>query len=116
MNKKEFNRIQAWGIFRGLGKFFSAGFPQISLLKESCSFNDSGLHLELELRDDDGIDPKSVEVYFDSTSVEHSFDLLTNTLTIDLKDVPSGDHELRVICADKRGVHSLPYYSKIITE
>ncbi len=114
--KKEFNQIQAWGIFRGLGKFFATGFPEIKLIKEQCSLEDDELHLELEIKDEHGINPSSIEAYFDSVLVKNNFNFNEGKLIIELKDIPSGDHELRINCANVLGVHSMPYYSKIITE
>lgn len=114
--EKEFNLIQAWGIFRGLGKFFQAGFPEIKLLKENCSLSDNNLHLELLLSDESGIRANSIEVFFDSVRVDHHFNENNNIVTVDLQNIPSGEHELRVICQNKNGNHALPYYSQIITQ
>jgi N-acetylmuramoyl-L-alanine amidase len=116
LTDRKFNKIQAWGIFRGLGKFFMSGFPQIKLLKEKCMLNGDSMHLELSLEDSSGIVASTIETYFDSVKVEHKFNSSDNILTLDLSSVQSGEHELRVICENKKGKHSEPYLSKIITQ
>lgn len=114
--EEEFNKIQAWGIFRGIGKLFQAGIPEVTLLKDKCELKPEGLHLVLKLEDESGIRAESIRTYFDKVPVNHNFSENDNTLTIDIKDIQPGEHILRVICENHNGIHSLPYYSKIITE
>ncbi|RMD48510.1 MAG: hypothetical protein D6830_06705 [Ignavibacteria bacterium] len=116
LGDEEFNKIQAWGIFRGLGKFFSNTFPTIELEKDKCTLDDNNMTLILKLSDPDGIDEKSIRTYFDSTEVSFRFDKDSEELRLELNNISPGEHELKVICADNEGIHSKPYYSKIITE
>ena len=110
-----FNQIQAWGIFRGIGKFFAAGFPVVSLLQDESSFSGGTLNLTLALKDTAGIDSKSIIVYFDSVEIDYSFDKLNSFLSIGIENVEAGEHVLRVICANKSGNYCYPWKRKIIT-
>ncbi len=111
-----FNKIEAWGIFRGLGKYFRAGIPKIRLLKEKSSLINDTLKLSLKLDDKSGIKPESIVTYSDSMKTKHYFNDKTEVLSLILGKVKSGQHSLRVICENKNGNHSLPYHLKIITK
>jgi hypothetical protein len=111
---EEFNQIQAWGIFRGLGKFFRSGFPKIELLKDESRFADGKLELVLNLEDNSGIDPKTIETYFDSTKIYYIHDIMTDLLLLEIENVNVGEHTLRVNCANQNGNYAFPYEKKII--
>lgn len=110
----EFNRIQAWGIFKGLGKYFKVGTPNITLLQEKSKFSNKNLELNFLLEDKNGIDPLSIITYFDSVKVSNSFYAEDNLVKLNIDNVESGEHEVRVICANTKKVHSLPYNKKIV--
>ena len=46
---EQFNKIQAWGIFKGLGKYFRLGSPTITLLQEKSKFVNRNLELNFLL-------------------------------------------------------------------
>jgi len=114
LNNDEFNQIQAWGIFRGLGKYFRAGIPQIEYLPESLKYENGELKLSFVLKDSTGINPKSIVVYFNKEEVEFSFDKSTGFLSVKLNIKEAGTYPLRIICANKNGNHSLPYHKSVV--
>lgn len=114
LNNEDFNQIQAWGIFRGLSKYFRAGIPTIALMADSTKFESQKLSLSFQLNDKDGINHKTIVVYFNKEEIEHSFDKTINVLSIKLEDAADGEYQLRVVCASKNGNHSLPYHKCIV--
>ncbi|RJP70670.1 MAG: N-acetylmuramoyl-L-alanine amidase [Ignavibacteriales bacterium] len=110
----EFNKIQAWGIFRGLAKYYKAGYPEITpLYDESISFIKDKAVLEYSLKDKAGINKKSISVYIDSVDNDFHFNPVTSTLTLDLTKLKPGEYSVRIICANISGNHSLPFFRKV---
>ncbi len=110
----EFNKIQAWGIFRGLAKYFKTGIPEIlPLYDESADYKKEEATFDFNLKDKSGINKKSIEVYIDSAETEFLFDPKTSTLTVDLTQLNPGEYSIRVICANINGNHSLPFTRKV---
>jgi len=117
LNILEFNKIQAWGIFRGLCKYFAASIPSIISLNPQENFlgDANDLNLSFMLKDSLSIDSSSIKVWFDSAAVhENKFDALSSILNINLKNADLGNHIIRIIAANKNGNHSLPFHQQII--
>lgn len=111
----EFNRIEAWGIFRGLAKYFKSGIPQIiPMFNDSLTYCSDSTNLVYQLKDKSGINQNSVIVYIDSTKTNSNFNGDLNTLTIPLQGVEEGEHRIRIICENNSGNHSFPFRKKII--
>lgn len=113
LNNEDFNKIQAWGIFRGLGKYFRAGIPAISILPDSTKYDNGKLIMSFILSDKSGINHKSIIVYFNKKEIDHNFDKQTNVLSIKVEDVVLGEQLLRIVCANKNDNHALPYHKSI---
>lgn len=114
LNNEDFNRIQAWGIFRGLGKYFRSGVPTISYLPDTTKYDSGKLLMSFLLSDKSGINHKSIIVYFNKKEIEYNFDRLTNVISLEVDDVVLGEHSLRIICANKNNNHALPYHKSIV--
>ena len=114
LNDEQFNQIQAWGIFRGLAKYLRAGKPEIEFIPDSLKIQNGSLSFSFLLKDTVGINPKSIQLYFDKQEKEFSFDKMTNILTATIDSVAVGSYSVRVIAENKNGNHSLPYHKKII--
>lgn len=110
LNNEEFNQIQAWGIFRGVGKYFRSGIPQIEYLADSLKYENGIVKLSFALKDSTGINPKSITVYFNKEEMEFSFDISTNLLSVKLNISEPETYPLRIIYANKNGNHSLPFH------
>lgn len=111
----EFNKIQAWGIFKGLGRFFTQNRPEITLLKERSTLVNDTLSIVLDVKDDDPIDECSITVFFDSVKTIHKFSVSENKIYVSIPGVSAGEHILRILCADIYGLYSKPWIRKIIT-
>ncbi len=113
LNIEEFNDIQAWGIFRGIGRYLLAGIPEITYLENKSIINLDEVRLVFKLTDKKGINPKSIKIMFDSTEISHNYDTKSGEVKIELKKVKKGEHEVKVIAANKNGNHALPFVKKI---
>jgi N-acetylmuramoyl-L-alanine amidase len=110
----EFNRIQAWGIFRGIARYLSAGIPEIIFLGEEEIYQQNPVVLNFLLRDSTGIDTTTIKIQVDSIEVkEYSFDRSSNLLSVNLTEIKPGDHMIRVILANKNRNYALPFHKKI---
>lgn len=114
LNDDSFNQIQAWGIFRGIGKYYRAGIPEITIINDSILYKDNLLSISFILKDTSGINPKSICVFFDKKETSFQFDKINNIVKVTLSVTDNREHFLRVICANKNGNHSLPYHKKIL--
>jgi len=114
LNDETFNQIQAWGIFRGIAKYYRAGIPQIEIMMDSLSYQKNVLKVLVSLKDSTGINPKSIAVYFDKKEIDYSFDKLNNILSFTVEATENQEHLLRIVCANKNGNHSLPFHRKIL--
>ncbi len=108
---KFYNRIEAWGIFKGLCRYFKAGIPGIHFIRKVQE--DSMQVIQFAIVDSSGIDDKSVKVYVDSAEAEFTFDKYNNVLTIILSDELK-IITVRIIAANKNGNHSFPYKKEIL--
>lgn len=113
LNDEVFNQIQAWGIFRGLYKYFRAGVPEVSLIQEESGLRNDTLNIAVQLSDKNGIDPKSITVDFDLEEIPFSFDPQSNKISFQRINLPAGVYDLKIVCANKAGNHSFPFDKKI---
>ncbi len=114
----EFNKIEGWGIFRGLCRYFKSGIPSIKPLFNDSTFSSGDLNLQFTLQDSSGIDSASIITEFDSVkTLNYTFDQETNILSLDLYKIEPGTHEIRIIAANKNGNHNFPFrYQILVTE
>lgn len=114
LNNEEFNQIQAWGIFRGLAKYFKAGRPEISFIADSSKYDGKTLQMQFALQNTNGVNPKSIQVFFNQEEKEFSFDKLLNILSVKVEMIEPGIYPIKVIVANKNGNHAFPYRKNIV--
>jgi len=107
-----YNRIEAWGIFKGLSRYFSQGIPTIEQLSGN-TINKNEI-IVFKLYDKSGIDPNSIKTFIDSTKIHFIFEPESNKLMIPTERFNSGEHELNIIIANKNGNHSFPFRKNFI--
>jgi len=112
----EFNRIEAWGIFRGLGRYFLNGVPEIKLLREESDLSGGRLSLAFELKDKSGIDEGTILVEFDEVQMDYEFNAETNHLKFGLSQVDSGEHYVEIKCKNINGNSAFPFRKKIVVK
>lgn len=111
----EFNKIQAWGVFRGLARYFAAGIPEISFDSSKSNLLKSEPDLVFFIKDSVGINSESIKVYVDSIrTTDFSFDKNLLKLKLNLNNMTDGEHTIRIIAANKNGNHAFPYHKKLL--
>ena len=109
---EEFNRIEAWGIFRGLCRYFANSIPEIISSEELSDEHTFSFFL----KDDIGIEAESIIVLLDKIKYNNfTYSTETGLLTIIGDALTAGEHELKIIVANKRGNHSFPFTKKIFS-
>ena len=110
INQKEFNNIEAWGIFKGICRYLSNGIPEIKYIKEETFGPKDSLNILFSIKDSVGINPKSIELYVDSLHYD-SYNLNKNgdVLSVHYPAANYGKHSVRIITANKKGNYALPF-------
>ena len=110
----EFNRIEAWGIFLGLAKYFRAGVPQLSMLSDSvCTVPQPTIVLSLLPRGD--VDTRTLQLFLDGSPADVDVSESSGLATIILhRDLIGGIHEVSGWVRNKAGNSSWPFKKRII--
>lgn len=109
LKRAEFNEIQAWGIFRGIGKYLKAGTPQL-VYKSAFAFPIKRPTLEIAANDPSGIDDESIRVYIDGKEEGFSFNAKTGTIRLTPADeLTPGFHQLAARVRNTNNNHSFPF-------
>lgn len=106
---EKFNEIQAWAIFKGIGKYYLNSHPVVELKQEQCTLTDESLELVLNIDDKNQIDENSIKVWINKTEHEFNFRSMDNRLTVLINDVEEGDYEIKVLCKNVKDRHSYPF-------
>ena len=105
---EDFNRIEAWGIFKGLCRYFKAGIPKISFREQSI--NEKSRLVTYSIIDSIAIDFKSIKVFVDSIETQRfTFDEKQQSVTIQLPRDIDGEKSIRIIAANKNGNFCFPF-------
>jgi N-acetylmuramoyl-L-alanine amidase len=111
----EFNQIQAWGIFKGLGRYLRQGIVTLKLDQDSIDLSKEKF-LSISINDNNvGIDTTFYIAQIDSQNVEAKFLINKNSKKILIplrQDLITGQHELKVVVKNVNGNHSFPFRPK----
>lgn len=111
---EDFNRVEAWGIFKGLCRYFKAGIPKINFRDQSTKGKKQ--FVTYSILDSVSIDPKSIRVFVDSTETsEYAFNEKEKSITIEIPKLINEEISIRIIAANKNGNFSFPF-NDIVTD
>lgn len=105
LNNEEFNQIQAWGIFRGVAKYFKAGFPSLKFLDDRITTIDSTYNLVFKFDDQQKVNPRSLQVFFNGNENNFYFNKEQNEITIPIATKNYQPFEIKIIAANSNGNH-----------
>ncbi|MCX8057602.1 MAG: N-acetylmuramoyl-L-alanine amidase [Ignavibacteria bacterium] len=113
----EFNQIQAWGIFRGLGRYLRQGIVKLSIPSDTISIS-KNKSIEIFIDDQNkGIDTTFYLAQIDTQNVNAKF-VINKTqkkLVIPLDQTFKPNNcELKVVVRNVNGNHSFPFRRKIV--
>jgi N-acetylmuramoyl-L-alanine amidase len=113
LSMEEFNTIEAWGIFLGLGRYFRAGVPGLTLLSDSVTH---GPRPPLLVRTDpwSEIDRRTADVRLDGVDAPWTLSDSGGIITVmPPENLKSGNHSLSVVVRNIRGNASWPFRKTI---
>lgn len=106
----EFNKIQAWGIFRGIARYLSQSIPKIEFVKTSSE--GKSFMAEFSYADSVALNPKSVRVFVDSVeTTKFSISAVSDKIYITFPT--QAERLIKIIAANKKGNHAFPFEQKI---
>lgn len=110
----EFNRVEAWGIFLGLGRYFSAGIPQVTLRTDTITTS-AKPEIRFTFGPHSSVDPSTFQLYLDGRSVRGGILARdTSALWIPQTDLLSGNHTIAAVVRNAGGNSSWPYRRQFI--
>jgi len=105
----EFNEIQAWGIFRGVGKYVRAGIPKLHYVSPLV-FSERQPRIELDVTDQTAILDESIMVFVNDEEQGFAFNRQTGRITVTpYQDLSQGYHHLRAQVRNSNGNSSAPF-------
>jgi len=106
---REFNEIQAWGIFRGLGRYLRAGVPRLEYASPPY-FEESRPKLEIQVTDNSEIGDESIRVWIDGKEEGFSYNAKTNRITsTPSEELAPGFHRLAAQVRNRNENSSAPF-------
>jgi N-acetylmuramoyl-L-alanine amidase len=112
----EFNRIEAWGIFLGLGKYFAAGIPDLLLVSDSISTTPKPL-VTIGVSSNEEIDPRTLLAEINGVPVAAIYDDSSKTITVRLEqELTGGEHELLAWIKNINGNTSWPFRRGLVVK
>jgi N-acetylmuramoyl-L-alanine amidase len=117
ITQKEFNSIEAWGIFRGLCRYLGNGIPEIRFINTERDYATKNIKVNFGIKDSVGIDLKSIKVYSDSVIYQdYIFNPSNSMLSIFYSAVSNNKHIIKIIAANLKGNYAFPFYYNIFVE
>ncbi|MBN1447880.1 MAG: N-acetylmuramoyl-L-alanine amidase [Bacteroidetes bacterium] len=105
----EFNEIQAWGIFHGIGKYFKAGIPRLQYTSPLV-FEEQSPKIEIEISDRSEIVDESILVYIDGKEQGFTFNRKTGKIIVSpFTELSQGYHHLTAQVRNSNGNSSAPF-------
>jgi N-acetylmuramoyl-L-alanine amidase len=113
----EFNRVEAWGIFRGICRYLINGIPEIRFIKTDTIDSNNNLNISFGIKDSAGLDVNSIKVFVDSVYYNsYNFNPKDKILSLYYPAFNYGAHIIRIIAANIKGNYAFPFYYNIFVE
>lgn len=111
---EEFNRIEAWGVFLGIGRYFRSGFPRLILLSDT-TVAPPWMPLSIGITGPGLPDPGSFDVSIDRRPLLFTYDTTSKIITaFPDTSLTSGVHTLSAIVRAAGGNASWPFTRPIL--
>ncbi|MEW6512152.1 MAG: N-acetylmuramoyl-L-alanine amidase [Bacteroidota bacterium] len=114
LSLEEFNRIEAWGIFVGLGRYFRAGIPQLALLSDTI-LAPPWAPASIGVLGPLPIDTTRIDVRIDGRALPTLYDTWGRTITAAADTtLTSGVHMLTATVRYPEGNSSWPFVRNLV--
>ena len=109
LKRQEFNDIEAWGMFRGIGKYFQAGIPRLVYVSPRV-FKERTPRIEIDVSDRSDIEDESILVYIDGKEQGFTFNRKTGRISFSpFAELSQGYHHLTAQVRNSNGNSSAPF-------
>ncbi len=110
-----YNKVEAWGIFKGIGKYFNAPVPLLELKSKKVK---SGKQLmEIAVNSKQPVEPWNIKAFANKAPLPaEKIKFEKNLITLDLGDAFKRETEVKVIVTNKAGLSNLPFIINLTPE
>ncbi|KAA0249813.1 MAG: N-acetylmuramoyl-L-alanine amidase [Chlorobiota bacterium] len=110
-----YNKMEAWGIFKGLGKYFRAPVPALNL--KSNTIKSGKKTLEIAVNSKQPVEPWNIRAFANKEPLPvEKIKFANNVITLDLGDAFKRETEVKVIVTNKAGLSNLPFIINLTPE
>jgi len=110
---EEFNRIEAWGIFVGLGKYFAAGIPRLAVHSDTVVTVPRPT-IMLSVGSQDTIDERTPAATIGGEPADIHYDASTRIVTVTPRgELSSGIYRLHAWLRNTNGITTWPFRQQI---
>lgn len=105
----EFNAIQAWGIFLGIGKYFQAGIPRLTY-DSPLVFGETAPKIDIQVSGRGDILDESIVIYIDGEEQGFTYNRKTGRIAVAVgRELSQGYHHLTAQVRNSNGNSSSPF-------
>lgn len=116
LSRERFNRVQAWAIFKGLGKFYKDGYPVITNMQVKRKSKDAPAEITVSVLSKRTIDKKMVTIFWDRNELFGGITVNAGSLRIIVPKAAKNEHEIKVLAPDVKGRYNYPFVRRITVE
>ncbi|MBN1299728.1 MAG: N-acetylmuramoyl-L-alanine amidase [Melioribacteraceae bacterium] len=110
----EFNKVEAWGIYSGLAKFFSENIPEIYFVGDESLLSDDTLKLVFTVNDIYPFNRSGLKIYYNMMETQFEYVEPENKIELILQEPAAGEHEVKIIYENDQNIFSKPFIRKIV--
>jgi N-acetylmuramoyl-L-alanine amidase len=114
LNLDQFNKVEAWGIYIGIAKFYKKNSNSIVLSDTKSQFLGDDLHLIIETSDSKPLDPSKMQIYLNNTKLTPEETKMQKTIMVIIKNPAEGNHQLNISYIDEEGYSPRPLNKQIV--
>lgn len=105
----EFNAIQAWGMFLGIGKYLQAGIPRLTY-DSPLVFREAAPKIDIQVNERGDILDESIVVYIDGEEQGFTYNRKTGRIAVAVgRELSQGYHHLTAQVRNSNGNSSAPF-------
>ena len=121
LKREEFNTIEAWGAFKGIGRYLKAGIPHLEMISDSVTADFRPTFI-FRATDSSGINKRSIivkvdNIEFDAAFTHDSISAYSGMIyCVPPVDLANGGHLVSVVVRNGNGNASFPFRRTIVVK
>ncbi len=114
LNEDQFNKIEAWGVYIGVAKFFKQNERSVVLSEALSKFEGNDLELVFELNDSSPINMDNIKIYLNAVEQLPQRINGNSSIMVRLENPPVGTHMVRVTYHESEDKAAKPLHRQIV--